>query len=155
MKKLFSLFLALLAVVTISAEPKKKFDPEAYRAEQHKFIKCRAQFTNEEATKFFAIYDEMRTKERQLFVTRRKGRYNMPETEEECHQAIINKDNAELQLKKLQQLYHKRMLKVLPAKKVMLALIASEDFDRYKFGEMTREAAKHNKPDNKKDGKCE
>lgn len=148
MKKLLSLLLALLAVVNISADPKKKFDPEAYRAEQHRFIKCKAQLTNEEANVFFPIYDEMRTKERQLFASRRKGRYKIPENDKECYQAIINKDNAELQLKKLQQLYHKRMLKVLPARKVMLALIASEDFDRYKFSQMTKESVMQNKTDN-------
>lgn len=138
MNRIIAFIIILCSALTMSAEPKRKFDPEAYRAEQHKYIQCKAQLTCDEATKFFAIYDEMRTKERQLFIQSRKGRKNRPETEEECRQCINMHDSNDIQLKKIQQLYHKRMLKVLPAKKVLNAIIAAEDFDRNKFREMSK-----------------
>lgn len=138
MKRFVMFIVACLTFVVMSAETEMKFDPEAYKAEQHKFILSRVNFTQEEAAKFFALHDEMRAKERQLFAKNRNGKRNRPVTNDDCAKAIIDRDNTEIELKKLQAAYHRRMLKVVPATKLINALFAAEDFDRLKFNEMFR-----------------
>lgn len=128
--------MVLVISVAAFANEQKKFDEEAYRTEQHKYIKCQAKLSCEEAKKFFAIFDEMRVKEREIFDKMRPYRQgNFPNNEEACRQALLDFDNAELQLKKIQRDYHVRMLKVVSATKLVAALHAAANFDRKKFRE--------------------
>ncbi|MCM1079456.1 MAG: hypothetical protein NC344_10015 [Bacteroidales bacterium] len=145
MNRLFYLILFLSLALTAMATSQKQFDREAYEKEQHQFIIQKAKLTQEEANKFFAIYDEMRTKERQLFKQTHNHRNHRPKTEAECRKAIMERDKLDIQRKQQQQKYHIRMLKVLPATKVMEALHQAEKFDKMKFRQMSRERNKTNK----------
>lgn len=122
-----------------------KFDPKAYEAELHKAIIAEAQLTPQEANKFFAIFDEMRAKERAVFEKKRGKIHKKLTTDEDYRNAIIGHDNDELEQKKMQIKYHNKMLKVLPAKKVFDALMAAKKFDNRKFREMTRNNKKGDK----------
>lgn len=113
-----------------------KFDQEAYKAEQHQFIQKKACLTAEEAKIFFPVYDELRAKEREIFNRMRELRKKgAPVTEAEARKLILEFDNNELELKKLQQRYHQKLLKLMPAKKLAAALFAADRFDRKKFSE--------------------
>jgi len=140
MRRIIAIFFALITVSVVCAQTTKpaprKFDQAAYKAEQHKYILQRVKFTNEEASQFFALLDEMRAKERQLFDKNKRAKHKHPSTNEECEKAILDHDNTDLQRKKIQQLYHRRMLKVIPAKKLIQAIFAAEEFDHFKFREM-------------------
>lgn len=132
-------------MTSVMAEFNAKFDVEAYRNEQHKYIIDNAKLTAEEAEKFFPIYDEMRAKEREKFVESRKLKRQKPTTDEACRKAIEELDKVEICLKKIQRNYHQKLLQVLPAQKVFDALSASERFDQKKFREMSHPKRNDNK----------
>ena len=141
MKRIRIAMTMLVLAITMSAQGNKKFDHKAYNAEQHQYIVEQAQLSQAEAAKFFAIYDELRAKERKLFDKRKsamKSKQGPPQTDADCREAILSRDNTELELKKLQLKYHQSMLKVLPAKKVLDAILAAERFDQEKFRSMSR-----------------
>lgn len=131
--------MVLVFSVVAFANEQKKFDEEIYRAEQHKYIKCQAKLSCEEAKSFFAIFDEMRAKEREMFDKLRPYRQgNFPGNDAECRKALMDFDNTELQLKKIQRDYHLKMLKVVSASKLVAALHAAADFDRKKYREWNK-----------------
>lgn len=138
MNRFLGFILFCFIAVTVMASDRPKFNKEAYEKEQHQFVIREAKLTKEEAKAFFSIYDEMRAKERQLFRQMHKHKKYRPATEEECRKAIIEGDKLDIARKQLQQKYHLRMLKVLPASKVMEALQQSEKFDQMKFRQMSR-----------------
>lgn len=147
MKRLIVFIFVLTAVFSLSAQPKAgKFDIENYKAEQHKFIQKAVKFTQEEATAFFQLYDELRTKEFQLFTKGRKDKRVKNMSEEQCRMMILDHDNTELQIKKLQMQYHKKMLRVIPASKLMWAIHAGEEFDRMKIREAFSNGGKRPAP---------
>lgn len=136
MRTILSIIIAFVFALSATANEQKKFDPDAYRTEIHKYIKCQAKLTCDEAKKFFAIFDEMRDKEREVFAKIRPYRQgNFPSNEADCRKAIMEYDKAELDLKKMQQAYHQKMLKVVPATKLIAALHAAAKFDRTKYRE--------------------
>lgn len=134
--------LVLFAVALCSmAEPNCKFDPKRYKAEQQQYIVRKAKLAPKDAQIFFALYEEMRAEERKLFNKVGFNKRKHPQTEEECYKAIVEKDKAEIRLKKIQQQYHQKMLKALPAKVVMKCLYFAEQFDRKKLREASSRAA--------------
>ncbi len=134
MKRILTLLIILTATITAIAHP--KFDEEAYVAEQHKFVMKEVRMTSEEAKKFFTLYDEMRAKMRKVFNKMRSDRRKSPTTDADARNIIIERDNDGITLKKIEQQYHQKMLKVLPAKIVLDALIAADKFDKGKFQEL-------------------
>lgn len=138
MRRFITFIFSICFVTAVMAECNVKFDAEAYRNEQHKYIIDNAKLTVEEAEKFFPIYDEMRAKEREKFKESRRLKRQKPTTDEACRKAIEELDKVEICLKKIQRNYHQKMLQVLPAQKVFDALSASERFDQKKFREMSR-----------------
>ncbi len=138
MKKILMTIVLLFGILPLlPAQQNKGFDIKTYKAELQAYVIKHAGITEAEAQKFFAIYGEMRQEERKLFSKIGEGWKQKPSTEEECRKAILEKDEREIQLKKIQQQYHLKMLKVLPATKVMPCLFFSEKFDRKKFREMS------------------
>lgn len=130
MRRLLTTILLLTLTIGLWAQHKPKFNPEAYRRGQKAYILANASLTSDEAEKFFSIYDAMRQRERQLFDKIRFTRGKRPTTAEECRRAVENKDATEIQLKKIQQQYHQKMLRALPPQKVMQCLFLAEKFDR-------------------------
>lgn len=139
MKRLLMVLMAIMTTTILMAHPMLKFDEEAYIAEQHAFIlkevRC---LSPEEAKTFFALYDDMRCQLRQVFNKMRQDRRKKPSSEEAYRDIIQERDNDGLRLKQIEQKYHKKMLKVLPAKKVYKALVAADKFDKIKFREMNK-----------------
>ena len=144
MRKTITLLAFLIISVQLVCQAAPKFDPEAYRQEQRRYIIEKTKISANDAAKFFAIYDKMRSAERSLFDKIRDKRNSRPSTEAECRKAIIEKDNMELQLKKLQCKYHQQMLKVLPAKIVLPCLFHAEQFDRSKLRHISQ--GNHKRP---------
>lgn len=142
MKRLLTILSILLITIAATAMPTPKFDEEAYTAEQHKYILKEVKLTPEEAKKFFALYDEMRTKMRTVFNKMRCDRRKTPTNDKECRSIITERDNDGIELKRIEQQYHQKMLKVLPAQKVLDALVAADKFDKMKFKEMNHRKGK-------------
>ena len=108
----------------------KKFSPEKFEQELKQFITQEAKLTQDEAAKFFPVYNEMREKQRVLFNKQRKMGRVKPCDEAACQKAIQERDNNELEQKRLQQCYHNKFFNVLPASKVYDVIKAEDKFHR-------------------------
>lgn len=147
MKRYFFLLICLLAtVLTLSAqrpmrpdpEPipgvlSEPFNPEKFEAELEQYIVTEVCLSPREAAQFFPLYSEMRRKQRALFGAMRRGRYVNLKDNDECQKMIRENDKRDVEMKKLQQDYHNKFMKVLPASKVFRIIQAEEQFHRKMF----------------------
>ncbi len=138
MKKILLLFISLMSLTQASAQfwnnNTPKFDPQQFQANMEQFITTEAALTPKQAEVFFPVYREMQKKQRVIYDQQRRLRHIKPTDEAGCRDAIQKSDDCELQLKEIQQQYHKKFMKVLPASKVYDVLRAEEKFHRQIFG---------------------
>ena len=108
----------------------RRFNPEEYQKKLEAHIKKFAGLTPQEAKEFFPLLREMQKQQRAIFMRQKKMDKSIFNDNKAALEAIVQHDNAELQIKKLQQTYHKRFLKVLPATKVLKCITAEDMFNR-------------------------
>ncbi len=136
-KIIILLFIGLLVSFQVYAEgpeeQKPKFDPVKFQVALEQFITSDAELTADEAAKFFPVYRTMMKQQRSYFEQMRRYRHADTSDEKACHEAIIKSDLLDIQLKKIQQSYHQKFLKILPASKVLRILKAEERFHRRAF----------------------
>lgn len=134
MKRLQLTLIVLLTAMAVSAQdnnrPQEKFSPEKFEAELHDFIVSEAHLTSQEEAKFFPVYREMQQKQRAVYDRQRNLGKQKPQGEEACRKAIQERDEKDIELRRIQQDYHKRFLDLLPASKVWDILKAEERFHR-------------------------
>lgn len=130
MKKTIVLLVCLTVSLLGMAQDKRKFSPEKFQAELEAFIKQEAKFSDEEAAKYFPLLREMRQKQRNLYGRMCQGGKEKPADEKGCEAAIRDCDKINIELKQLEQTYHKKMIQVLPASKVYDAIKAENRFHR-------------------------
>lgn len=132
MRRIFLTIVIIGAALSMSAQdkPHSKFSPEKFRAELEQFITKDACLTPTEASKFFPLYDEMGKKQRFLFDRMRQMGKNKPADEAGCRDVIKQRDQMDIELKKIQQTYHEKFLKVLSASKLFDVIRAEEKFHR-------------------------
>ena len=137
MKRVLVIFFALNAfLITVKAQfgqQHQGFDPKRFQADLEQFITREACLTPQEAAKFFPVYREMGQKQRALFEKGTPNRFVKPADEAKCRKAILDQDEMELQVKKLQQQYHMKFMEILPAAKVYDVIRAEERFHRQAF----------------------
>ena len=109
----------------------QRFNPERYQADLEKYIVRKAGLTAKESAAFLPVYREMKAKMRPVFESNRK-KINA-NSDAECKQFIQQRDANELQLKKIQQQYHNKFLKILPPTKLYKLIREEENFHRYAF----------------------
>ena len=137
MKKL--LLIWMLLVVTMVADAQnagsvpQRFSPEKFQADLEQYITKEACLTPQEAAKFFPVYKEMQAKQRGVFERQRKLGFVKPTDEKGCEKAIRQRDEFDLELKRIQQTYHNKFLKVIPAGKVMRVIRAEDRFHKQAF----------------------
>jgi len=133
MKRLFTT-TCLLMLMTIGIQAQKedneKFSPEKFDAELKAFITKEASLTQQESASFFPIYKEMREKQHQLFERQRKLGKEKPQDEKSCLKIIHDRDEVDVELKRVQKTYHERFLEVLSASKVYDIIKAEDRFHR-------------------------
>ena len=134
MKKLTFIFLSLLLALTVTAQeghPRgERFSPEKFQAALEQFITKEACLTPQEAAKFFPIYTEMQAKQRAIFERQRQLAKVKPTDEKGCEKAIRQRDEYDLELKRIQQTYHNKFLSVISASKLYDVLGAEDRFHR-------------------------
>jgi len=141
-----SLLACLLCLsLAIFAQERPKFDPARFEAELEQFITVEAGFTPQDASKFFPLYREMRTKQRYYFDQMRKYDYVDFENDKQCAEAIEQKDKLDLVIKELQQQYHAKFMRVLPPKKVYKAIRAEDKFHKRAFHRIAKRGKKQAK----------
>ena len=129
-KKISILLIALMAMVVASAQEQKKFSPEKFDADMVAFVTREAAFTQQEADKFFPLFNEMHQKQRALYGRIRQASKQKPADEDACAATIKECDKLNLELKQIEQTYHQKMLKVVSATKVYDAIRAEARFHR-------------------------
>ena len=130
---IFVLFVLQISLCTWAQQPRQKFSPEKFDQELREYIIKEAELTTQEAEKFFAVYKEMREKQRALFGRQKNADRTKPASEEACMKAIKERDERELEQKRIQQEYHNKFLELLPASKVYDVLQAENRFHRHKL----------------------
>ena len=119
-KRIILLLCVFFSVSLLHAQG--KFDFNRIKAESHSFMTKEAGLTVQEAARFFPVYDEMREKQRGYFDRLRAIHHSKPSSEREASKMIEQADAYEIQLKQIEQRYHKEMLKVIPATKLLRVL---------------------------------
>jgi hypothetical protein len=132
-KHIFVLFLMLFSMVVKAEDPGLKFDPQRFQIALEQFIVKEAGLSPQESAHFFPLYREMQNKQRSLFVQMRGLRHVDTRDDKASMEAIRKLDELELQMKKVQQSYHSRFMKVIPAGKVFQVIRAEEKFHRQAF----------------------
>ena len=128
--------LALAMTLAMSAQrnaPGHHFSPEKFDAELKQFITTEAALSQQEAAKFFPIYQEMLQKQRQLFGRQRHLNKTKPADEQGCKKVIQERDNIDMELKRIQKQYHDKFFEILPASKVYDIIMAEDKFHRSKL----------------------
>lgn len=135
MKKYLYIFLLTLVAFTAQAQNDgqrrhKTFDPVKFEAEMEQFITTNAGLTQQESTKFFPLYREMRKKMMENFDREKQARKMDWNDEKTCEEAIRRHDQNDIRMKELQKVYHEKFLEVLPATKVLRVIRAEDKFHR-------------------------
>ena len=128
--KRFVFIVVLMMLFTVCDAQQKKFSPEKFEAELAEYVKKEAKLSDEEAAKFFPLLREMHKKQRCLYNKKRDLGKEKPANEEGCAAAIRERDKLEIELKQLEQCYHKKMIQVIPASKVYDCINAENRFHR-------------------------
>lgn len=132
--------MTLMSFLPIQAQNQpQKFDPARFEAELEQFITTAAGLTPNEASAFFPLYREMQKKQRSIYDQLRRHKHVDFNDDAACEKSIRESDRLEVQMKELQQTYHNKFMKVLPAKKVFFIMRAEENFHRQAF----KRAARH------------
>ena len=127
----------LLAVVAAAAE--HDFNPRRFQADMETFIVKEADLTPAQIDKFLPLFREMQTKQRALFDEMRQYRRMADFGDDNaCARAIHRMDNIDVQIRRIQQQYHRKFLAVLPGRVVMKILRAEDCFLRQAFRRAAR-----------------
>ena len=130
MKQYTIILLCLLASLRGSAQEQPKFSPEKFEADLEEFITNEAGLDQQEAAKFFPILKEMHHKQRVLYARMRKTSMEKPADEKTAAESIRLCDKLNIEVRQIEQQYHNKMLKALPAQKVYNAISAENRFHR-------------------------
>ena len=116
----------------------KRLSKEQFMAELEKFITAEADLTPQECSRLFPIMREMYAKQRVYFDKMKNKNMKQPQTEAECREAVKMRDKIDLDIKKLQQTYHNKMLDAVSPCKVMKVIFAEDRFHRRMLKNWTR-----------------
>lgn len=135
--------LVLLCSVVVMAQEPKKFDPVQFEADLEQFVATEARLTPTESATFFPLYREMRKKQLAYFGYHRRWHIVDESDDKACAETIRRMDSNDLEIKRLQQLYHEKFLHILPASKVFRIIKAEEKFHRQQFKRAHFNGKKH------------
>lgn len=143
MKRFVWVCVLMICVAWVQAQPQpeRKFDPARFDAELEQFITVEAGLSPQQAAKFFPLYKEMQNQQRVYFNKMRMYQHVDTRDNAACAKAIKEQDKADLQIKKIQQEYHQKFCKIMPAGLVMRIIKADEKFHREAFKRVARRRA--------------
>ena len=125
------LILQLLMAVSVSAQGQQpRFSPEKFDADMEKFVTAQAKLTQQEADKFFPLFREMHHKQRAVYHKIRQATKQQPADDKACETTLKECDKLNIELRQIEQTYHLKMMKAIPAKKVYDAIMAENNFHR-------------------------
>lgn len=118
----------------------QRFSIDEYRKRQKDFFTKRANLTEQEAEKFFPVYNELQQKKMQINHQSRQDavRQQQPLSEEECLKAIDALADAQIRIAQLEKEYLEKFKKILPASKILAIQRAEDQFNSELVKEMQR-----------------
>ena len=128
MKRLTTILFCLVMAISVSAQEHRKFSPEKFQADLEAYITREAHFDQQEAAKFFPLMRELQAKQRAIYGRMRPTA--KPGDDAKCAESIREWDKANIELKQLDQQYHKKMMQVVSPSKVFDAIMAESRFHR-------------------------
>lgn len=138
MRNLLFVIILLTSTISLKAGDPELFNPKRFEVEMEQYITVEAGLTPVEASKFFPLFREMQGKQRMLFEEMNQYRHIDTRDDKASLNAIKKMDDIDIQIKKLQQQYHLKFCKIMPAGKVLKVLQADEKFHRQAFRQMVR-----------------
>ncbi len=111
----------------------RRFSPEEFRARQEKHITKEAKLTKTEADKFFPIYREMKSKQRDKAIQAKELKRKHPAanaTDKEYSNVGLKIAELDAEVAKIEAEYYKKLCKVVSPRKVYAAILADDDFNR-------------------------
>ncbi len=130
MKRTMTILMLVLCTLVASAQDKKKFSPAKFESDLAAYITREASLTQEEASKILPLLKEMHDKQRSLMEKQRQSAKQKPADDKQAAQAIEQADRLAIELKQIEQQYHKKMVKAVSAQKVYAAIKAESKFHR-------------------------
>lgn len=110
-----------------------RFSPEEYMQKEKEFMTREAGLSQREAADYFPLYHKMKDEQRKLSfrmaeLMRKAERENLNDAESlKLLNELIDKEE---QIADLEEKYHKKFLKIVPARKLLKLRIASKQFER-------------------------
>ena len=117
-----------MTLMVSAQDQQRKFSPEKFQADLEDFIAKEAHFDQQDAAKYFPLMRELQAKQRAIYA--RMHKTAKPADDAGCAEAIREWDKANIELKQLDQQYHKKMLQVVTPTKLFDAIKAENRFHR-------------------------
>ena len=135
MKEVVTILMLLAFALSLNAQRKDghRFDPKKFEVEMEQYITQQAALTPVEASRFFPLYREMQKKQRACFHEMKRCRHVDASDVEACSMTVKRMDEIDIQIKMIQQEYHLKFMKVIPANKVLEVIKAENRFHRQAF----------------------
>lgn len=108
----------------------KTMSPHDYQKALIDFIVKEADLNSQEQAIFLPLFKDFGSKKRTLFDKRKNLGSKKPQSEKECREVIQQQDKCDLEIKKIEQQYHNKVLEKIPANKVYDILKAEDRFHR-------------------------
>lgn len=153
---IYTLCLVFATYLTTMAQPgtpkdNSKFSHEEFRARTEAFIAKKVGFTHEDAKVFFALYNEMKSKQWEIQKKIFKLKKDAPSanaTEKEYSDIILEIKRLNVEMAEVEEEYYKRMCKSVASSKVYAAMKMEDDFHRQmlsKFNDSRNHKPPHRK----------
>lgn len=129
----------------------QRFSPAEYWKKQKEFFTKRANLTEEEAAKFFPLYNELQQKKMQINHQSRQNavREQQQMSEADCLKTIDALADAQIRIAQLEKEYLEKFKKVLPASKILKIQMAEDQFNSELIKEMQQNRASQSKTNNR------
>lgn len=125
-----------LAVSTLSAQERKPpLSPKEFKARLESFIIKESMLTPEEAKQVFPMFDEMRTKQREVMeqINTLKRNHTMTSDDQACSALINQITSLKIKAAKIEHDYYMNMCKVVSGSKIYSMMKAEDKFHRNMF----------------------
>ena len=127
--------LIWLVPVVGAAQPQgpkgdRHFDPQKFQQMVEQSLTKAANLTQEEAKVFFPLYNEMRSKQREMGKQIHQLKKDCKGDAQGCASTILRIKKLQVEMAVVGQNYYQRMLKVIPPEKVFKVMEAEDDFHR-------------------------
>lgn len=166
MKQFIAIITLLVISLCVAAQPqdasshahnggnRKEFSPELYKKSMTEFVTSKAKLTETEATNVFQIINELHEKQHKLMKQQRelmkKGMHDANLSEAEYEKIVTKLTEIDVEIKKLEQTYFKKLHSVLSWKKVYAVRMALNRFQIEALKQFRPDRV--NRPDNAQRG---